>query len=472
MNQLIAWCMAGILTLTGCAGIPAAEAPAQQEDAVLQQASIKTAVYPTYPQLVNLDAYLPKEEPEAIGEEAYETLYQEAWDRYEQDRQAYTAQLAVLKEHAVSDKARGEIGQFAQKTLKKLMEEGAENKVYSPVNLYMALTILSEITGGDTRKEVLSLLGAESVEQLRTQCQTLWKQLYLDDGIGKRVLANSLWLREGFPFQEDIIQKLAASYYASTYQVPMGTEETNQAIQAWVNQQTGNILANEAKNVQTDAKETVMILLSTLYFYDQWATPFHQSATAPDLFTKEDGETLTCDFMHSTWTGSFMQTSDYTAATKNFERGGGMLFLLPQEGKSLADLVSGNALNTLFGGESKENKFSQIILSVPKFDVTASLDWVENLKAMGVQKAFDDKTSNYTPLTREPNIYVDKIQQATRVKIDEIGCTAASYVEMAINAGGAQPQETCVLNLDRPFLFLIYSEDHIPLFLGVIQEPS
>lgn len=473
MNQLMAWCLAGILTLTGCVGIQEGEAPGAQDESLLRQASVATAIYPNYPKFVNFMEYLPQEDPETIGYEAYEKIYQDAWDRYEKDYQAYQDQLASLQKSKISDEFRGGIGKFAKVSLGKLMEEGTENKVYSPVNLYMALTILSEMTGGDTQKEVLGLLGAERADALRTECQTLWKQIYLDDGIGKRVMANSLWLREGFPFEEDFIQNLASDYYASTYRVPMGKEETDRAIQAWVNQQTGNTLTHEAKSIQTNATDTAMILLSTLYFYDQWTTPFDQSATAPDTFTKEDGKNLTCDFMHDNWMGSFLKTAEYTAATKNFERGGGMLFLLPQEGKSLSSLTGGNALDALFSGEiNQTSRFGQITISVPKFDVTASLDWVDHLKALGVVKAFDEKGSDFTPLTKEPYIYVDKIQQASRVKIDEVGCTAASYVEMEVNAGTAMPLETCELTLDRPFLFVIFSEEQIPLFIGAVYDPS
>ena len=473
MNQWIAWCLAGVISLTGCIGSREAVAPGSQGETYLRQASVATAVYPAYPQSVNFLDYLPKEDPNTIGQEAYDKLYQEAWDRYEKDRQAYAAQAARIQKTGVSDQVRGEIGQFAQRSLGKLLEEGTENKVYSPVNLFMSLTILSEITGGETQREVLNLLGEERVDVLRKECQNLWKQVYLDDGIGKRVLANSLWLREGFPFQEDLIQKLASSYYASTYRVPMGTLETDQAIQAWVNQQTGNTLANEVKNIQTNAEKTVMVLLSTLYFYDQWRSPFATSATGPDVFTKGDGQSVTCDFMHDSWNGSFLKTTDYTAAAKSFECGGGMLFLLPQEGKSLNSLTDGDELDSLFSGEILEKShYGEITLSVPKFDVAASLDWVDHLKAMGVTKAFDQNRSDFTPLTGKPNIYVDKIEQASRVKIDEVGCTAASYVEMGANAGGSIPIETCDLNLDRPFLFVIFSDSNLPLFIGAVNDPT
>ena len=44
-----------------------------------------------------------------------------------------------------------------------------ENAVCSPLNLYMALALLAEVTDGETRQQVLSLLNSDGIETLRTQ---------------------------------------------------------------------------------------------------------------------------------------------------------------------------------------------------------------------------------------------------------------------------------------------------------------
>ena len=43
-----------------------------------------------------------------------------------------------------------------------------ENQVYSPVSLYLALTMLAELTDGASRQQILDLLGQDTVETLRT----------------------------------------------------------------------------------------------------------------------------------------------------------------------------------------------------------------------------------------------------------------------------------------------------------------
>ena len=68
------------------------------------------------------------------------------------------------------------------------------------------------------------------------------------------------------------------------------------------------------------------------------------------------------------------------------------------------------------------------------------------------------------------NPYVASIHQDTRVKIDEQGVTAASYIEI-IGAGAAEPPDEIIdFVLDRPFVFAITKRD-IPLFVGTVNTP-
>ena len=57
-----------------------------------------------------------------------------------------------------------------------------ENRVYSPLNVYMALAMLSELTDGETRAQVLDLLGVKDLKALRAQTSALWNANYSDDG--------------------------------------------------------------------------------------------------------------------------------------------------------------------------------------------------------------------------------------------------------------------------------------------------
>ena len=60
--------------------------------------------------------------------------------------------------------------------------------------------------------------------------------------------------------------------------------------------------------------------------------------------------------------------------------------------------------------------------------------------------------------------------QAARVKIDEEGVEAAAYTEISVNdSAPMEPPSVVEMNLNRPFLFVIFSDDDVPLFVGTVQ---
>lgn len=67
-------------------------------------------------------------------------------------------------------------------------------------------------------------------------------------------------------------------------------------------------------------------------------------------------------------------------------------------------------------------------------------------------------------------MYVESVNQAARVKIDEQGVEAAAYTEVEVAGGDPMPRELPEeeMDLNRPFVFVL-EQDGVPLFVGVIQ---
>ena len=62
------------------------------------------------------------------------------------------------------------------------------------------------------------------------------------------------------------------------------------------------------------------------------------------------------------------------------------------------------------------------------------------------------------------------MNQAVRVQIDEQGVKAAAYIEIPGAGAAAPPEEIIDFILDRPFLFVITS-NNLPLFAGAVNTP-
>ena len=89
------------------------------------------------------------------------------------------------------------LGSFFPKSAQAFLAGSqTENRVYSPLNIFLALAMLTETTGGETRQEVLSLLGCADLEALRTLSGDLWRANQQDSKHITVTLASSLWMND------------------------------------------------------------------------------------------------------------------------------------------------------------------------------------------------------------------------------------------------------------------------------------
>ena len=359
-----------------------------------------------------------------------------------------------------------ELVRFSSETAAKIFAEG-ENTVYSPVSLYMALGMVTELTEGQTKRQVTNLLGLSDSEALRQWTQSLWRQLYRDEKDSALWLGTAAFLNEAMTFHKEPLEVLAEDYYASSYGLPMGTSGADKAIAAWLDRQTNDLLTDDTGAIRTE-KRDLLRLYNTIYYKAAWQAEFFGGATAEDIFTAADGTEQRADFMHISIEGEDVARGEgYRRASLYLKDGGRMTFYLPDEGVTVEELLQReNLLGELL---AVDEWVVRVNWSVPKFDLHDSLKLNDALQALGVTDAFDKNKADFAPLTEQP-AYVESVNQAARVKIDEEGVEAAAYTEVDTNAAAAPPQEMPEeeMNLNRPFLFVIW-KDGAPLFVGAVQ---
>ena len=437
------------LILAGCGGVEQVVCGSERPDPAvdLTQYAVREAAYPVFPK-------------EPVYEDYINDNGEGDWDAYFAAQEAYLEELRKMgKGENVDD---GAVLDFAGRTAEKIFT-GQENTVYSPISLYAALGMLTELTDGQTKQQVMELLGATDTEALRQQIKDLWLSVYRDDDAVCR-LANAAFLRENADVKQSATDTLAEWYYASSYRVPMGTEEADKAIAGWLNQQTGGLLSEETGDIRTDA-DNLLRLYNTIYYKAGWRAAFESGQTKADTFTAADGSEQRVDFMHLTETGDVLRGEGYTAAPKSLKYGR-MVFVLPDEGVTPESLLARDGFLAELTGEYD---FVDVVWSVPRFDVKSSIDLKDILKALGVTDAFDENVADFTPLT-DSGAVVSSVMQAARVKIDEEGVEAAAYTEIVADTTAAEePPPVVEMNLNRPFLFVIFSGDNVPLFIGTVQ---
>ena len=360
---------------------------------------------------------------------------------------------------------------FTNGSAQFLSTQGSENLLWSPVNAYIGLSMMTELTDGASRQQILDLFGARDIDALRRQVGAVWESSYNNNGHEISALANSLWLEEGLNYNRDAMDNLAYYHYASVYKGDLGSQKINKAIGAWLNNNTGGLLKNESKNINL-SPENILALYSTVYFQAKWRDQFAQSKNTEDVFHAPNGD-KTVTFMNKKLAQmNYYYGDKFSAVALWLKNGSTMWFILPDEGYTTADvLADGQYMQMVLQQDWKNEKWMKVNLSVPKFDVNSTLNLKDGFRKMGVTDVFEQGTANFSEITGDVPIFLTEANQSVRVEIDEEGVKAAAYIEFPGAGSPAPPEEIIDFVLDRPFLFAITTES-VPLFVGCVNQPG
>lgn len=347
------------------------------------------------------------------------------------------------------------------------------NNLYSPISLYMALAMMAESALGDTKQEILDVIHMDDSSMIDEETGKLFRKLYFHNEIGKLNLANSLWLNKDIKFNKELLDKLASDYYSYSFRVDFTDKDTSKKIGDWISENTGGRLGYNPQDFITDS-EQVMILLNTIYFYDEWVDRFNTDKTEEDTFYLADSGTVKCDFMNMTYgSHGYVKADGYTSSYLAFKNGYRMVFILPDEGVFPTEIISDpKRLSEAFDSISSEKRQTgKVIFKIPKFNYKVQLDLCESMRILGVKSAFDINTADFTPLSQTKPLYISDVKQSAAISIDEKGCEAAAFTQIDY-AGSARPEGMAEMILDRPFIFGIIDIDGCPLFIGIINNPK
>lgn len=387
--------------------------------------------------------------------------------------------LATAEHKDVMDRLEGAennsaaIEKFSKNLLPYMMKEG-EDTVVSPINIYVAFAMLAEVTDGDTRQEILDALGCENIGELREIAKALIKANDYDNGALTSLMANSMWLRddEKFTYNQETLNKIADEYLAESCSGEMGSEDVNLALQNWLNENTGNLLKEQASNITT-SPDSILTLASTIYYKGSWCDDFY--VAGEDTFYGFAGE-QECTMIRRTEDTYVYTGKDFTAVNIDIRAGGSMWVLMPKKGVNPEELLENDKAAKFIYENNRDNaKCASVRLTMPKFDVDSDLDLIGAMKNMGVIKAFDGDASDFSNLVEDEDvkIAVTSAKHAARVVADENGVLAAAYTVIDIcETAACMPEDPIEVTIDRPFLFAIQGDDDSLLFIGTVYEPG
>lgn len=345
-----------------------------------------------------------------------------------------------------------------------------KNVLISPMSILCALGMTANGAQGETLKQMENVLGIP-ITMLNNYIYG-YRQVLPQSNNCKINLANSIWFTDDdkLSVKPSFLQVNADYYGADMYQTPFA-QTTLRDINNWVQKETDGMIPEILDEIP---QEAVMYLINALAFEAEWGEVYKKNQVHEGIFTKEDGEKQTAQFMYGT-EGYYLK-DDRAKGFLKFYRDSNYAFvaLLPNEGITVSEYLStmdGERLETLLARRPR----TAVQTSLPKFETEYSTELSQVLFNMGMVDAFDEELANFTELGTyeggQKNIYISRVLHKTHIAVGEKGTKAgaATVVEMA--KGTAVEVYENEVYLDRPFVYMLVDcTTNVPFFIGTMMD--
>ncbi|HEX8918887.1 MAG TPA: serpin family protein [Chloroflexota bacterium] len=347
--------------------------------------------------------------------------------------------------------------------------KSSRNLFVSPLSATLALSMTYDGARGGTAGAMAAALQLNGMTQteVRNGARTLLGSLQSADPHVQLDLADSLWMRQGVPFQASFLEHARTDYSATARTLDFTAPSAPATINSWVSHATHGKITEIIGRIPP---AMVMYLLNAVYFNGEWTVAFDPKRTAPGPFITSNGATVRVPFMNRT--GGFESGPSGNAEIVSVPYGRGrfsMVIALPTGKSTLAGIArSLNAsawagwLSTLHTAPKSQQ------LSLPRFSMSSALNLRKQLAGLGMGRAFA-RDANFSGLCTIPRCRISEVKQKTYLKVNEQGTEAAAATGVGIGAT-AMPQPIIV---DHPFFLAIRdARTGAILFVGTVDNPS
>lgn len=348
-----------------------------------------------------------------------------------------------------------------------------KNPLISPMSVYFVLSMAGVGAKGDTAAEIEQVLGSN---------HALATKIFTEELTGKDTdsyqfsIANGIWADDQMIVEEDYRQFIEKHYQSGFEQEDLSGDKVMNEINDWCKTNTHGMIPNIVEEPFDPL--TRMALLNALYMKAEWTIPFEKESTYEENFYKEDGSAIRVQQMHA-----------YGAHRDYIETSYGEGVVLPYKDTNLSFVAikpkNGETVRVCMQQLQKEQlqellsrKEDQWMnLSLPKYEIETKMDLASVVSKLGMETMFSEDNADFTGIGRDElgfNIYVSRILQKAKIKVDEEGTEAAAATLMVMMKNGAvlMQEEPLEMNFDSPFVYMIVHEPTgTPIFIGIMDEP-
>ena len=365
--------------------------------------------------------------------------------------------------------------EFGISLFKKVIEDTKEpeNVMISPLSVSQALGMTWNGARGETRNEMTNMLGfsVDNDKELNESNKTIREALLNADNLVETNIANSIWYKNTFQINSVFVGVNKQFYDAEVRPLNFSDAEgSKKAINNWVNDKTKGKIPEIVDEITTDH---IMFLINAVYFKGKWKYKFEKDNSVEEPFHFANGRTEDVKMMVQEADLDYFKTSNSQGVALPYGNGHfRMIVLLPDEGISLKDYISGLD-ETSLSENINSLRQNKVNVWLPKFKFECDLELKKQLIKLGMVRAFG--TADLSGMGTPSNLVISKVKHKTFVEVDEEGTEAAAVtsVEITLTSTGSGENSSVHFIVNRPFLFLIQEKDTgTILFMGQVYSPK
>ena len=358
--------------------------------------------------------------------------------------------------------------------LKKCYDPEKEpNTLISPFSISSALAMTANGADNKTREEMERVLGNGLTLDELNEYMAYYVANLPDEKKEKLYSANSIWYRDvpNLKILDDFLIANKKYYSSEIYQDPFDYSVADE-VNKWVNKNTRGMIPSVIKKDDI-TPDLMMILVNTLYFEAEWAAKYEMSVS--EKFTDLNGEKHDIQAMHSA-EYMYYDLGDADAFRKRYKGNYSFVGILPHENVDFNEYIAGLDSDKLLSGlknyEDPDNY--DLYVMIPKFSYDYGTLLNDQLKKLGMEKAFDPYAADFSKMNdltvegADP-LYISKVIHKTRIEVTESGTKAAAVTAVMQNAGCGippEPKKEIYIYLNRPFVYMIVDDNNVPVFIG------
>ncbi len=344
---------------------------------------------------------------------------------------------------------------FALNLFKEVAED--QDIVISPLSATFALGMIDNGATGNTRDQIDKALGYEdsSLDGLNSFCGSMTKNANKVDSLANVEFANAIVVnnRKG-KLLDDYTRAVEKNYQAELFKLDFIKDDVAGNINIWCGKHTHGKISQMMTS--QPSPDSYLYALNVLYFKAPWRSKFRHAQT--EHFTDNDGKQVDVKMMSQIETFKYASISGCcTAVSLPFgNQAYNMLFILPEDGKTLQDLKKSLDLK-MWNKIDKSFKEYKVDVKIPSFAITYDSSLKNTLQKLGIVDAFNPSAAEFRLMTKEEAPWVSDVRQKARIIIDENGAeaSAVTIVEMGLSISNGPQQAEKTFHADRPFIYAI-----------------